>query len=106
MKSKTLFVSIAAVAACAGAARAQSTDPTYVQQQQDYQNKQQQYQDAQTQYEHQQTVYRFRLAGYERARATYDQAHGEGAFYRYYSVRPREYDELYGLGAYGRDFEP
>ncbi|HVY35292.1 MAG TPA: hypothetical protein VG960_12840 [Caulobacteraceae bacterium] len=106
MTAKALILSVVALAACAGGARAQSPDPTYVQQQQDYQNKQQQYQDAQAQYEHQQTVYRHRLAGYERARAAYDADHGEGAFYRYYSVHPREYDALYGAGAYGRDFEP
>ncbi len=89
---------------CAGAARAQ--DPTYAQQQQDYQAQQQQYQSAQTEYQRQQTIYGHRVAGYERARAAYDAEHGEGSFFRYYNVHPREYDELYGPGAYGRDFEP
>ena len=106
MKLIVLGLSFAALLAFGAAALAQPANPGYDQQQRDYQDQQQQYKDAQGQYQHQLGVYEQRRANYEAARAKYDADHGQGAFVRYYSDRPDEYDRTYGPGAYDRDFGP
>lgn len=108
---KTPFLSrlaLAALVAFAGVpALAQTAaEQAYQQQQQDYQARQAQYQDDVARYQAQQQAYRVRRDHYEADRAAYDVAHGAGAFLRYYSRHPFQYDEIYGPGAWERDFGP
>ncbi|MGA2951891.1 MAG: hypothetical protein ABSD80_06620 [Caulobacteraceae bacterium] len=88
-----------------------STDPTYVQQQQDYQQKQQQYQDSKSAYDAQKGVYHEQRAAYEDARArfhqqqvAYDDQYGAGAYYHHWRDHMDDYNARYGPGAWERDF--
>jgi hypothetical protein len=62
------------------------------------------YQNQQADYAAREAAYRDQRQAYERARADYDASHGDGAFIAYYNAHPREYDSMYGPGAYARDF--
>jgi cytochrome c556 len=79
-------------------------DEAYQQQQQDYQARQSQYQDDVARYQAQQQTYRLRRDHYEADRAAYDAEHGSGTFFGYYRRHPYQYDEIYGPGAWERDF--
>jgi hypothetical protein len=100
--SLAALLALAAVPALAQTA----ADQAYQQQQQDYLGRQAQYQDDVARYQAQQQAYRVRRDHYEADRAAYDVEHGSGAFLRYYSQHPFQYEEIYGPGAWERDFGP